>query len=670
MKLFTSQLSYFVRKSASRRNVRLLLRFIAVLLGMVAVYSVLFHMLMLLEGHRHSWVTGLYWTLTVMSTLGFGDITFASDLGRVFSIFVLLSGMVFLLILLPFTFIEFFYAPWMQAQAEARAPRQLAESVSGHVILTAYDPVLISLMRKLDDYGRPYVLVVGDLQEALRLHDLGVKVLFGEPDRPETYRLARAGRAAMVAATGNDFVNTNIAFTVREQSESVPIVTVAASADSVDILRLAGSSHVLQLAEMMGCSLARRIIGADVRSHVIGSFGGVRIAEATPAGMPLEGKTLAESRLRELVGVSVLGMWKRGRFEVASAATRIDAGSILLLAGSEEQLHRYDELFCIYHVSGAPVIIIGGGRAAARALEERDVDYRIVEMNPGLIRDPEKYVHGNAADLATLERAGLRECPAVVITPHDDDQCIYLTIYCRRLRPDIQIISRAVGERNVSTLHRAGADFVLSLCLDGCDLHFQPSARGRRADGRRGAARLRNCGAARAAGQDAVRGRRAAGDRVQRRGVAEWRGAANQPGGGSGDAAGRAHHPHLHAGGGTALHGTLRRAPVPGAARVNELIRDALRNPFTGIGKPEPPKGTLKSWRSRRIAREHRLVDRCEAFATQGFCLHGGFDVVEIEFYAPAKAGVEPPTDLRHPPRHPATQAHCQESFGTKLTAC
>src|SRR5690606_23105550 len=147
----------------------------------------------------------------VMSTLGFGDITFTSDLGRAFSIVVLLSGMIFLLILLPFTFIEFFYAPWIKAQSEARAPRELPQDTSGHVILTSYDPVAISLMRKLADYGYPYVLVVGDLEEALRMHDIGIPVIFGEVDRPETYRAARVEQAALVAATGGDYVNTNIA---------------------------------------------------------------------------------------------------------------------------------------------------------------------------------------------------------------------------------------------------------------------------------------------------------------------------------------------------------------------------------------------------------------------------------------------------------------------------
>jgi len=287
MKFITSQFSSLVR-STGERNVRVLLRFAAVLLAMVTVFSILFHFLMAWEGKQHSWLTGFYWTLTVMSTLGFGDITFTSDLGRGFAIIVLLSGMVFLLILLPFTFIEFFYSPWMKSQSEARAPRQLPKGTNGHVILTAYDAVTALLMQKLEDYGYTYAVVVGELQEALRLHDLGVPVLFGEVDRPETYRLARAEQAALIAATGNDFVNTNIAFTIRELTDRVPIVTTADSQDSVDILMLAGSSHVLELAEMIGSALARRVSDSDATAHVIGEFGEVRIA--TAAGTPFEEK--------------------------------------------------------------------------------------------------------------------------------------------------------------------------------------------------------------------------------------------------------------------------------------------------------------------------------------------------------------------------------------------
>ena len=46
--------------------------------------------------------------------------------------------------------------------------------------------------------------------------------------------------------------------------------------------------------------------------------------------------------------------------------------------------------------------------------------------------------------------------------------------------------------------------------------------------------------------------------------------------------------------------------------RVNALIKDCSRSPFSGIGKPEPLRGSLSGWWSRRINKEHRLVYRVE----------------------------------------------------------
>ncbi len=164
------------------------MKFLLILVTMITVYSVLFHFLMILENKEFSWITGFYWSLTVMSTLGFGDITFTSDLGKLFSVVVLLSGLIFLLIMLPFTFIQFFYAPWLEAQTKARAPRELPEDTQGHVILTSYDPITMNLIRKLKQYQYEYVIVTEDIQRALELFDLDYKVVVGDLSDPETYR--------------------------------------------------------------------------------------------------------------------------------------------------------------------------------------------------------------------------------------------------------------------------------------------------------------------------------------------------------------------------------------------------------------------------------------------------------------------------------------------------
>ena len=51
--------------------------------------------------------------------------------------------------------------------------------------------------------------------------------------------------------------------------------------------------------------------------------------------------------------------------------------------------------------------------------------------------------------------------------------------------------------------------------------------------------------------------------------------------------------------------------------RINKLIREVTREPFAGVGKPEPLKHALSGFWSRRITDEHRMVYRIEGNALQ-----------------------------------------------------
>lgn len=477
MKFLGSQLSYFFANRRTKVNIKKLMKFVGVLLLMYVAYAVTFHYISLYEGHEHSWITGFYWVLVTMSTLGFGDIVFTSDLGRAYTMIVIFSGVLFLLVMLPFTFIEFFYAPWLKAQNQARAPKRIEPGTSDHVIITKLTAVTEALIKKLDSYKIDYVILEPDLQKALDLSDLDYKVLNLDPTEYETYNRLCIKKAAMLVATESDTINTNVTFTAREFSESIKIVATANSADSVDILKLAGANHVIQLGDMLGRALARRTLGGNARVHVIGHIDNLVIGEATVQETPLIGQTLKESNLRENIGINVVGIWERGNFIQPKPDTVIKSKSVLVLAGTVEQLRKYDEVVSIYNISDEPVVIIGAGRvgrAASKNLEERQVDYRIIDKNPDRVdeHDNGKYILGDAADLQVLEKAGLRDAHTVLITTHDDDVNIYLTIYCRELCPNIEIVSRATYERNVNTMHRAGADFVMSYASMGANSIF------------------------------------------------------------------------------------------------------------------------------------------------------------------------------------------------------
>ena len=67
------------------------------------------------------------------------------------------------------------------------------------------------------------------------------------------------------------------------------------------------------------------------------------------------------------------------------------------------------------------------------------------------------------------EQAGISRAASVLLTTNDDAMNIYLTVYCRRLNPEVRIVSRVTHERNVEAIHRAGADFVLSYTTLGIE---------------------------------------------------------------------------------------------------------------------------------------------------------------------------------------------------------
>ncbi|MBA4396101.1 MAG: hypothetical protein C0394_01735 [Syntrophus sp. (in: bacteria)] len=90
---------------------------------------------------------------------------------------------VFLLTLLSFTFIRFFYAPWVEAEARKRTPRELPPETKNHVILTSCDAVTLALIEKLKTHHQEYVMIVEDYKQALDLYDSGIRVAVGNVDQ-------------------------------------------------------------------------------------------------------------------------------------------------------------------------------------------------------------------------------------------------------------------------------------------------------------------------------------------------------------------------------------------------------------------------------------------------------------------------------------------------------
>ena len=480
MKYLPSLLAYFFSDRELRSNLRSLLKYLALLASLIVVYAVTFHVIMeQVEGQSHSWITGFYWTLVVMTTLGFGDITFMSDVGRLFSLIVLLSGVVLLLVMLPFMFISLFYAPWLEARVRQRAPRSLPATARDHVIITRYDAIAVALAERLQTAGISYVILEPDPAAAAHLVAEGEKMVTGEIDNADTYRSVGAERARMLVANCEDTTNTNIILTAHEVTGELPIVAMVEDPDAVDILQLSGAMHVLPVKVQLGEYLASRVDVGRREVHVVGSYRGLQVAELPARGTPFAGQTVRDTRLRETESISVVGIWQRGRLQPASPETVIDEASIVVIAGTADRMRALNERLLGLPASEQPVLVIGAGRvgqAATAALGRKGARTNVVERDRHSLSALEgiatRLIEGDAADHDALMRAGLTDAASVLLTTNDDAVNVYLAVYCRRLKPDLRIVSRITHDRNVGAIHRAGADFVLSYATLGAGAIF------------------------------------------------------------------------------------------------------------------------------------------------------------------------------------------------------
>ena len=479
MKFTSSQLAYLVGDREARGNLRALLKYILTLVALITIYAILFHIIKVqVEGEQHSWITGFYWTLVVMTTLGFGDITFTSDIGRLFSIVVLLSGVVLLLVMLPFMFISLFYAPWLEARVRLRAPREVPERHA-----RPRDP-----HRVRPDRRQP------DRAAAHRAHPVlrhragsdgggadGRRRHVGHRRRERQQRHLSRGQRAQRPACCWPTAKTRSTPTSRSpRARSRPSCRSRRSSKRrtrSTSCELSGATHVLPLKRQLGEYLANRADTGDNDAHVIGDYRGLQIAELPARDTTLAGQTVRDTRLRERTGVSVVGMWDRGKLRPAFPDSIIQSDGVIVLAGTEAQVAALNALTPRTARAPLPVLIIGAGKvgiAAARALMRKGARVHAIDRSSAGARTDGRRRRPRSSPATPrtgrlLEQAGIHDASSVLLTTNDDAMNIYLAVYCRRLNPSLRIVSRITHERNVEAIHRAGADFAISYTTLGVE---------------------------------------------------------------------------------------------------------------------------------------------------------------------------------------------------------
>jgi len=468
---------YAISKNKREKgDLLLLLKFLVFLVLLIFIYTFLFQVIMTrVEGAHHSWVAGFYWVLINMTTLGTGDIYFTSDIGRLFTTVVLLSGVVFLLIILPYAIISFFILPWMEEIARHSVPTEPAEAMKDHMIICGTDSISMNLEKKLRLTHLPYIFVEADSAEAEKLHESDIPVIYGDLFSEETYKKLNIDDARIIFANQSDVINSHIALTVRSISET-PIVALAEIGASKEILRFAGCNYVVPVKEILGLYIANRCVSGATHTNVMGSLEKLKIVEFPVFGTPFMGKKISEMKIRETTGINIVGIWERGEFFTPIPDYILTSKSVLLLMGTKERLVEFDTYMSIYVPSDKPIVIIGAGRVGlyvARELDKKKLPYTIVDtIDCDEKLEMGRFIKGDAKERSVLEGAGIMGAPTAVLTTSDDGTNGYLTLYCRALNKKLRIVSRVNFAKNIDAIHKAGADFVVSYAMIGTSIVY------------------------------------------------------------------------------------------------------------------------------------------------------------------------------------------------------
>jgi Trk K+ transport system NAD-binding subunit len=177
-------------------------------------------------------------------------------------------------------------------------------------------------------------------------------------------------------------------------------------------------------------------------------------------GSALAGRTLAEARLPAVV----VGCWSRSHLVTrCTPSTLLEPHAVLELVGTPEALEEAAARLesKLLHNSG-PFLIAGFGEVG-RKVEEllRDVgeEVRVIERAAG----PKVDVVGDVLDSSVLERADLANARGLILALDSDDSTLFATVIARDLAAYVPIIARVNHSRNLDNIHRAGADFALSI---------------------------------------------------------------------------------------------------------------------------------------------------------------------------------------------------------------
>ncbi len=440
--------------------------YLVLILSLMVGFTLLYHYGMIyFEGDRSQTIfESIHMIVQTFTTTGYGnDGPWTTPPMLIFVSVIDIAGVALIFIALPVLIV-----PWFEEALSVTVPTAIKGTVDDHVIICGYTPRIETLIAELTSWGIDYVIIEPDRELAATLYEGEHSVINADPESVEAFSAARVRSARAVVTDTSDAVDVSIVLTAKEAADGVRVISVVDEPERETYHRLAGADEVLSPRELLGESLATKVttgVSTDLDDAIdVGEAFDI-VELPIQQHSELIGRTLAESSIRERVGVNVIGAWYHGEFETPpSPSTVLRRGTILLLAGRHDQLERLKELTLSdvrRHERGKTVVVGYDevGESAVSALAGAELPYTIIDADD----KPGVDVVGDATDPDVLRTAAVDDAQSVILALPDDTVAQYVTLVIRDLDPSVEVIARAEESEAMAKMYRAGAEYVLSL---------------------------------------------------------------------------------------------------------------------------------------------------------------------------------------------------------------
>ena len=303
----------------------------------------------LIEGW--SFLDSLYMTVLTYTTVGFHEVHSLSGAGRIFTIFLMITGVGTML---------YFLSSMMQAIVEHEAlrsfvrRRRMRTRLAGernHYILCGFGRVGKEVALVFQNEDVHFIVVDPDSHAIAEANDLGYAYVQGNATQDSVLESASVARArGLVAATGNDSDNVFIALSAKGLNRSLFIVARTSDALNADKLRKAGTDQVISPHAIGGKRIATSVLRPQATEFIDSFFesaddNALRLSVVhLKADSPLAGSTV--SHTAQSLGVEVLALRRADRITLVGPSPdhTLREGDDLLIAGSGNRIESLERV--------------------------------------------------------------------------------------------------------------------------------------------------------------------------------------------------------------------------------------------------------------------------------------------------------------------------------------